>query len=171
MNKTATIQLRNLTIGYKGKVRPKIVAENICSDIYAGELTCLLGTNGIGKSTLLRTLSAFQPKLSGDIYLAGKKLEKYTDKALSTVISVVLTEKCDIRNMTVRELIGMGRSPYTGFWGKLSRADDEIVDKAIGLVNIHPLASRMLHTLSDGERQKAMGSPKLWLRRHRSFTG
>lgn len=163
MNKTATIQLRNLTIGYKGKVRPKIVAENICSDIYAGELTCLLGTNGIGKSTLLRTLSAFQPKLSGDIYLAGKKLEKYTDKALSTVISVVLTEKCDIRNMTVRELIGMGRSPYTGFWGKLSRADDEIVDKAIGLVNIHPLASRMLHTLSDGERQKAMGSPKLWL--------
>ena len=58
--------------------------------------------------------------------------------------------------MTVRELIGMGRSPYTGFWGKLSRADDEIVDKAIGLVNIHPLASRMLHTLSDGERQKAM---------------
>ena len=156
MNKTATIQLRNLTIGYKGKVRPKIVAENICSDIYAGELTCLLGTNGIGKSTLLRTLSAFQPKLSGDIYLAGKKLEKYTDKALSTVISVVLTEKCDIRNMTVRELIGMGRSPYTGFWVKLSRADDEIVDKAIGLVNIHPLASRMLHTLSDGERQKAM---------------
>ncbi len=156
MNKTATILLRNLTIGYKGKVRPKIVAENICSDIYAGELTCLLGTNGIGKSTLLRTLSAFQPKLSGDIYLAGKKLEKYTDKALSTVISVVLTEKCDIRNMTVRELIGMGRSPYTGFWGKLSRADDEIVDKAIGLVNIHPLASRMLHTLSDGERQKAM---------------
>ena len=150
------ILLRNLTIGYKGKVRPKIVAENICSDIYAGELTCLLGTNGIGKSTLLRTLSAFQPKLSGDIYLAGKKLEKYTDKALSTVISVVLTEKCDIRNMTVRELIGMGRSPYTGFWGKLSRADDEIVDKAIGLVNIHPLASRMLHTLSDGERQKAM---------------
>ena len=138
MNKTATIQLRNLTIGYKGKVRPKIVAENICSDIYAGELTCLLGTNGIGKSTLLRTLSAFQPKLSGDIYLAGKKLEKYTDKALCTVI------------------IGMGRSPYTGFWGKLSRADDEIVDKAIGLVNIHPLASRMLHTLSDGERQKAM---------------
>ena len=117
MNKTATILLRNLTIGYKGKVRPKIVAENICSDIYAGELTCLLGTNGIGKSTLLRTLSAFQPKLSGDIYLAGKKLEKYTDKALSTVISVVLTEKCDIRNMTVRELIGMGRSPYTGFWG------------------------------------------------------
>ncbi len=83
MNKTATIQLRNLTIGYKGKVRPKIVAENICSDIYAGELTCLfLGTNGIGKSTLLRTLSAFQPKLSGDIYLAGKKIGKIYGQGL-----------------------------------------------------------------------------------------
>lgn len=156
MNRTATIQLRNLTIGYKGKVNVKIVAENICSDIYAGELTCLLGTNGIGKSTLLRTLSAFQPKLSGEIRLSNKELEKYTDRELSTVISVVLTEKCDIRNMTVRELIGMGRSPYTGFWGKLSHKDEEVVSKAIDLVNIHPLAPRMLHTLSDGERQKAM---------------
>lgn len=156
MNRNATIQLRQLCIGYKGKTGHKMVAENICSDIYAGELTCLLGTNGVGKSTLLRTLSAFQPKLHGDIYLSGKELSKYTDRELSTVISVVLTEKCDIRNMTVRELVSMGRSPYTGFWGKLSCADEEIVDKAIGLVNIQNLAPRMLHTLSDGERQKAM---------------
>lgn len=156
MNRTATIQLRSLSIGYKGKSDHKIVAENICSDIYAGELTCLLGTNGVGKSTLLRTLSAFQPKLNGEILLSGKELSKYTDRELSTVISVVLTEKCDIRNMTVRELVSMGRSPYTGFWGKLSNADEEIVDKAIGLVNIHNLTPRMLHTLSDGERQKAM---------------
>lgn len=156
MNKTATIQLRKLSIGYKGKIHPKIVAENICCDIYAGELTCLLGTNGVGKSTLLRTLSAFQAKLSGEICLSGKELGKYTDKELSTVISVVLTEKCDIRNMTVRELIGMGRSPYTGFWGKLNSSDEKIVNKAIELVNIQNLASRMLHTLSDGERQKAM---------------
>lgn len=156
MNRNATIQLHQLCIGYKGKTGHKMVAENICSDIYAGELTCLLGTNGVGKSTLLRTLSAFQPKLHGDIYLSGKELSKYTDRELSTVISVVLTEKCDIRNMTVRELVSMGRSPYTGFWGKLSSADEEIVDKAIGLVNIQNLAPRMLHTLSDGERQKAM---------------
>lgn len=156
MNKTATIELRQLSIGYKGKPHSKVVAENICSTIYSGELTCLLGTNGVGKSTLLRTLSAFQPKLSGDIFITGKELKQYTDKELSTVISVVLTEKCDIRNMTVQELVGMGRSPYTGFWGKLSKADEEIVEQAIDLVNIRTLASRMLHTLSDGERQKAM---------------
>ncbi len=156
MNKSATIQLRNLSIGYQGKTHAKVVAENICSDIYAGELTCLLGTNGVGKSTLLRTLSAFQPKLKGEIQVNGKNLEKYNDKELSTILSVVLTEKCDIRNMTVRELIGMGRSPYTGFWGRLNSRDREMVEQAIELVHIQPLASRMLHTLSDGERQKAM---------------
>lgn len=156
MNRSATIQLRQLSIGYKGKSHHKVVAENICCDLFSGELTCLLGTNGVGKSTLLRTLAGFQPKLNGRILLEGKELEKYTARELSTVISVVLTEKCDIRNMTVRELVGMGRSPYTGFWGKLSREDREIVEKAIESVNISQLASRMLHTLSDGERQKAM---------------
>ena len=74
MNKTATIQLRNLTIGYKGKVRPKIVAENICSDIYAGELTCLLGTNGIGKTTLLKSILGLIPSLSGKCEL-GENLQ------------------------------------------------------------------------------------------------
>lgn len=156
MNKTATIRLEDLCIGYKGKASHKVVAEGITTSIYSGELTCLLGTNGVGKSTLLRTLSAFQPKLGGQIFLMDKELRQYTDKQLSTVISVVLTEKCDIRNMTVRELIGMGRSPYTGFWGKLGQEDELIVDQCIGLVNIENLAHRMLHTLSDGERQKAM---------------
>lgn len=156
MNKNATIQLHNLSIGYKGKAHHKVVAEHITSSIYSGELTCLLGTNGIGKSTLLRTLSAFQPCLGGEIRIMDKELQHYTDKALSTVISVVLTEKCDIRNMSVRELIGMGRSPYTGFWGKLGAEDQAIVEQSIKLVNIQNLASRMLHTLSDGERQKAM---------------
>lgn len=70
------------------------------------------------------------------------------------MISVVLTEKCDIRNMTSVELIGLGRSPYTGFWGTLSKEDKEVVDHAINLVGISHLAHRMVHTLSDGERQK-----------------
>ena len=112
--------------------------------------------NGVGKSTLLRTLSAFQPKLSGEIRIQGKEIGSYTDKQLSKVISVVLTEKCDIRNMTSVELIGLGRSPYTGFWGTLSKEDKEVVDHAINLVGISHLAHRMVHTLSDGERQKVM---------------
>ena len=105
---------------------------------------------------MLRTLSAFQPKLSGEIRIQGKEIGSYTDKQLSKVISVVLTEKCDIRNMTSVELIGLGRSPYTGFWGTLSKEDKEVVDHAINLVGISHLAHRMVHTLSDGERQKVM---------------
>ena len=130
-----TIHIRKLTTGYPGKGGTKIVAKDIDATIRSGELTCLLGANGVGKSTLLRTLSAFQPPVGGEIEIMGKKLTDYTDKQLATVIGVVLTEKCSLRNMTVEELVGMGRSPYTGFWD---------------------LKYRMVHTLSDGERQKVM---------------
>lgn len=154
--KQETIHIEKLSIGYPGKGDVKVVASDICAGINSGELTCLLGANGVGKSTLLRTLSAFQPKLSGEIRIQGKEIGSYTDKQLSKVISVVLTEKCDIRNMTSVELIGLGRSPYTGFWGTLSKEDKEVVDHAINLVGISHLAHRMVHTLSDGERQKVM---------------
>lgn len=155
-SKQTTIELKNLTIGYASKQSKKIVAKDITANIYGGELTCILGANGIGKSTLLRTLSAFQPKLSGEVYILNKEISEYTDKELSTSLSVVLTEKTDIKNMTSRELIELGRSPYTGFWGKLSKADKDIVETAISLVKIENLASRMIDTLSDGERQKVM---------------
>lgn len=154
--KQETIHIENLSIGYQGKTDVKVVAEDISAGINSGELTCLLGANGVGKSTLLRTLSAFQPKLGGKIRIVGKELGDYTDKELSTVISVVLTEKCDVRNMTVNELVGLGRSPYTGFWGNLRGKDKEVVERSIELVGICNLAHRMVHTLSDGERQKAM---------------
>ena len=154
--KEATIRINNLSIGYHFKNDTKLVASNITTTICSGELTCLLGANGVGKSTLLRTLSAFQPRLSGEIALLGHDIQDYSDKELSTIVGVVLTDKCDIRNMTVRELIEMGRSPYTGFWGRLGKEDKRVVEEAIALVRIENLASRMVHTLSDGERQKVM---------------
>lgn len=154
--KQNTIQIKDLSIGYPGKSDVKVVAGHINADINNGELTCLLGANGIGKSTLLRTLSAFQPKLSGKVIIQGKEIDDYTDKELSMVISVVLTEKCDVRNMTVTELIGLGRTPYTDFWGTLRDEDKQIVEHSIALVKIENLAQRMIHTLSDGERQKVM---------------
>ena len=151
-----TIQLRDLGIGYQTKHGVKLVAEHINGTIRSGELTCLLGANGVGKSTLLRTLSAFQPKTAGEIFIEGCELSTYTDKELSRRIGVVLTEKPDVRNMTVRELVSLGRSPYTGFWGTYSKEDLQIVDEAIALVGIDALSRRMVHTLSDGERQKVM---------------
>ena len=135
--KQDTIHINGLSIGYHSKSSTKLVAKGIHSTIYSGELTCLLGANGVGKSTLLRTLSAFQPKLDGEILVLGKDIDAYSDKELSTTIGVVLTDKCEIRNM-------------------LSKDDKRIVEESIALVRIEELASRMVHTLSDGERQKVM---------------
>ena len=115
MNREETIRLSGLAIGYPGKHSVKVVAEGITQSIHSGELTCLLGENGAGKSTLLRTLSGFLPALSGEITILGKPLREYREKELATVIGVVLTEKTNLQNMTVTELVGMGRSPYTGF--------------------------------------------------------
>ena len=157
-----TVVLKNLSIGYTQKGSEKVVAQGLNAAINSGELTCLLGCNGVGKSTLLRTLSSFQPALGGDVMLYNdatsglSPLTSYTDKELSRMIGIVLTEKPDVRNMTVEDLVGMGRSPYTGFWGTLSADDKQIVADAIRLVGIEPLRGRMIHTLSDGERQKVM---------------
>lgn len=166
MMKQDTIHIHDLSIGYRTKNDTKLVASHIQARIYSGELTCLLGENGVGKSTLLRTLSAFQPKLGGEIAVLGRDVDSYSDKELSTTIGVVLTEKCDIRNMSVRELVEMGRSPYTGFWGRLGKEDKQVVEKSIALVRIENLASRMVHTLSDGERHEGHDSPRRGLRKH-----
>lgn len=148
----STVVINGLTIGY-GK---KVVADNINASIKQGELTCLLGANGVGKSTLLKTLSGFLGKLDGNISIMGKEMDTYSPKELSTTLGVVLTDKCEVRNMSVREIVGMGRSPYTSFWGALSKEDYKIVDQAIEMIGITHLSGRMVHTLSDGERQKAM---------------
>lgn len=151
-----TIEIEQLSTGYRGKKRTKVVATNIDAQICSGELTCLLGSNGVGKSTLLKTICNFLPPLHGQIHIMGRLLGGYTDAALAKVISVVLTDKLMIRNMRVDELVSLGRSPYTGFWGVISNTDRAIVQHALQLVGIPHLAHRMIHTLSDGERQKAL---------------
>lgn len=156
MGKEATITMEALGIGYTTRHGKKVVAEGIRAQLWRGELTCLIGANGVGKSTLLRTLSAFQPPLSGEIHLLGKPLLAYSHKELAALVSMVLTGKSTADHLTVRELVGMGRSPYTGFFGTLSAADRHMVDEALSWVGIAPLAPRHLHTLSDGEYQKAM---------------
>ncbi|MBR1655236.1 MAG: ABC transporter ATP-binding protein [Prevotella sp.] len=152
-----SVECKELTIGYKAKRTGfREVAAGINAELYGGRLTSLIGSNGIGKSTLLRTLSAFQPPLAGDVLVQGKSLRRYTNKELSRLIGVVLTERPALQNMSVRELVGLGRSPYTGFWGKLTAADEDIVTEAINDVGIENLQHRMIQTLSDGERQKVM---------------
>ena len=149
-------RLQSLTIGYRTGRHVKTVAADICADIEANKLTCLIGSNGAGKSTLLKTLSAFLPPLSGNILVDGKNLTDYNHQELARIVSVVLTSRPDVDNMTARDIVGLGRTPYTGFWGKLNENDKHIVDECMQLVGINHLAERMTGTLSEGERQKVM---------------
>lgn len=152
MTHQASIILRHLDIGY-GKT---VVAANLSASVYRGELTCLLGANGIGKSTLLRTLSAFQPPLAGSIEIEGHRLGELAQKDFAKLLGVVLTGRPDVQNITAAELVGIARSPYTGFWGTLSASDLRIVDEALAMVGIGNLRDRKIQTLSDGECQKVM---------------
>lgn len=152
----ATIQLHDLRIGYRGKHHIYPVASDLNASLYSGRLTCLLGANGVGKSTLLRTLSAFLSPLNGTITLLGKPLGQYTDKELARTLSVVLTERIDIPDLRVTDVVALGRTPYTGFLGGLNATDEEHVRSALEATGIPHLAQRKLHTLSDGERQKTM---------------
>ena len=119
-------------------------------------MVCLLGVNGVGKSTILRTLAGFLPPLSGKVFIDGRDLTTFTLPQRSKVVSVVLTERFDVPYMKVIDLVGMGRSPYTGFFGTLTSEDEAIVGEAIEMVGIGSLAERTVDTLSDGERQKAL---------------
>ena len=147
------ITLEQLSVGYKG-FSPVVAGINV--EIKSGELTCLIGPNGIGKSTLLKTLTGFLPKLGGRLLLDGRDIDLLSQRERAKYISIVLTYKTDVQNLSVAEMVGMGRMPYTGFWGKLNADDREIVAEAINMVGINHLKDRMVQTLSDGERQKVM---------------
>ena len=156
MKRNETIKVIGLDTGYLDRKHTTVITRDINASLYSRELTCLLGPNGAGKSTLLKTLTAFLPPLKGDILIEGRPLNSYSESDLAKVIGVVLTERLNINNMSVYELVGMGRSPYTGFWGHMSDYDRRVVEESIALVGIEGLRGRMVQTLSDGERQKVM---------------
>lgn len=151
-----TLTMTGLITGYRSKNTVYMVGKELSASLYAGELTCLIGTNGCGKSTLLRTLTAFQPPLDGKIVVRNRDLSDYSREELSRFIGVVLTDKLDVRDLKVRDLVAMGRMPYTGFWGHLTKQDHFFVDEAIELVGIRTLERRPIHSLSDGELQKTL---------------
>lgn len=147
------ITLSHLSVGYKVG---HAVVSGINLTLQSGKLASLIGANGVGKSTLLKTLTGFLPKLEGSLLLDGKDISEFSQRALARQISIVLTQKPEVQNLTVEEIVGLGRSPYTGFFGKLHANDQQIVDESITAVGIEKLKNRMIQTLSDGERQKVM---------------
>ncbi len=143
----------NLSIGYQSKNGNHIIAENLNLTFEEGKLISLVGGNGIGKSTLLRTVTRIQKPLAGTVTLNKKDIHHYESLTLAQNLSLVLTEKLPPSNLTVFELIALGRQPYTNWLGKLSAEDLEQINQAIALTHIEHLLDKKHHEISDGQLQ------------------
>lgn len=145
-----------LSIGYIHRKQPTTVQSDLRLEVRPGEMVCLIGPNGCGKSTLLRTLSGLQPPLSGRVKINGQIIQKISAAERAQLISLVLTDRVEIENATVRSIVAMGRHPYSNWWGTLSVEEVEKVNDAIRLVHLEKKANQLLTELSDGEKQRVM---------------
>ena len=146
----------NISIGYIHKKTATVVAEGINLALQQGSLTALIGANGIGKSTLLRTLTGIQQPLSGQVLLNGEEITAYSANSLAQNLSIVLTESLPPSNLTVYELVALGRQPYTNWLGELADSDKELVQKAMALTHIENLAHKKHYEISDGQLQRVL---------------
>ena len=151
------IELQQLSVGYEQQGRmPLEILKDINLSAAPGEMVALIGSNGIGKSTLLRTLAGFQRWFSGNIKISGRNLEEVSAKELATIMSFVSTENVRIPNLSVFDLVAYGRFPYTNWIGMLSDKDKTEVNEAIEKVGLRGFENRPVAQISDGERQRAM---------------
>jgi iron complex transport system ATP-binding protein len=153
MGKTIILQAKDISIGYTNKKETTIVASQVNIALEKGKLTALIGANGIGKSTLLRTLIGIQSPLSGTVFLENKAIHYLDNLTLAQHLSVVLTDKLPPSNLTVFELIALGRQPYTNWIGKLTTEDIAKVNEAMELTQISHLAHKKYDEISDGQLQ------------------
>jgi iron complex transport system ATP-binding protein len=157
MTKSKTIlKTSNLSIGYKSKKSTVVIAENLNLTLTSGKLIALIGANGIGKSTLLRTITGIQSPLSGNVFLNDKNINTYKPLELAQNLSLVLTEKLPQSNLSVFELIALGRQPYTNWIGTLSQTDIAKVQEAMQMTQIEHLAQKKHFEISDGQLQKVL---------------
>ncbi|REG84454.1 ABC transporter ATP-binding protein [Algoriphagus antarcticus] len=152
----ASIVGKNLSLGYTKQKSRKEILQELNFSLYDGEMTCLLGPNGVGKSTLVKAILGQLKPFTGYVLLNGKPISTYSNEALAKELSVVLTEPFLPGNMTVGQLVSMGRIPHTSWTGKLSEADLLAVDEALEATKITYLKDERLGEISDGQRQKAM---------------
>jgi len=150
------IQVDQLIIGYYNNKKQVPVASGLSFSVKAGDFTAIVGINGIGKSTLLRTLGKLQPQLSGSIQINGKSITKYLPVAWAKEVSIVLTEAIPAKNLTVWELVALGRQPHTNWIGKLTANDKAVISDAIAHLELSKLQQHKCHTLSDGQLQRVM---------------
>lgn len=147
-----SLEIKDLSIGYKNKP----VSHSINFKLNAGELCSIVGINGIGKSTLLRTLVGLQPKINGQILVEDSDLASISHQDLAKNISLVLTEPIASKNLTVLELIALGRQPHTNWLGRLSQTDRDQITKSIAVFKLESMQNRKCFELSDGQLQRVL---------------
>jgi iron complex transport system ATP-binding protein len=152
----AIIQTHDLTIGYVNRKGNYPVQIRLSLEVFQGEMVCLIGPNGCGKSTLLRTIAGLQPALRGEVRIDNLPLGKQSLSNKARLLSLVLTDRVEVSNLTVFNLVATGRNPYTDWLGKLTDHDKELVHAALSQVHLEGYANRFINELSDGERQRAM---------------
>lgn len=147
------IEFQNITIANSPS---KHLVENLTLTLPQGSLTALIGRNGCGKSTLLRVIAGLQRPVSGSITLRGLNPSKATTAELAKTVAMVTTEAINVRNLTCREFVGIGRSPHTGIFGRLTKDDREAVEQALCAVGMQDFAHRNVTSMSDGETRRVM---------------
>lgn len=147
------ISLKNFSIGYDGK---PLLLDNVSIDIPSGSLTSLIGRNGSGKSTLLRAISGLNGSYHGEITVGSHNLKSLSTLKLAKTLSIVTTRTPRISDLSVSEVVALGRTPYTDWIGRLTPLDHEIVDQALIAVDMQSYSRRKLTSLSDGECQRVM---------------
>lgn len=159
-SKKMSIRLSNVDIGYIENGKKSVVSKSLSAYFQGGMLTCLLGNNGIGKSTLLRTIARLQPTLGGNVLLCSNQGETnvatLSRHQLSRTVGVVLTDRAYAINLTAYELVAMGRVPHTGFLGRLNANDKVAIDRALQTVGVADYAKKTVRSLSDGMLQRTM---------------
>ncbi len=146
------IRLEHLTIGY-GSRR---LVEDAELSLKAGELVALIGRNGTGKSTLLRTLCGLERPIAGSVYLNGHDISSLSPEQLSRTVAFVTTERVRIANMRCEDVVALGRAPYTDWIGRIQEEDRRIVREALESVGMSDFATRTMDRMSDGECQRIM---------------
>ena len=146
------IRFQSLSLGYGSR----ILIDSLSATVKRGELTALVGRNGTGKSTLLRAITGLGERKGGDILLGDKSIDSLSTAELATMVAFVTTDKVRIANLRCREVVALGRAPYTNWIGRMQEQDEEIVMRSMELVGMSDYADKTMDRMSDGECQRIM---------------
>jgi iron complex transport system ATP-binding protein len=156
MNIEKVLSLESLMIGYEKGRHAIPVYLPVNASGRRGEIIAVVGRNGIGKSTLLRSIAGLQKPLAGTIKINDREISEYSKTGLAQILGYVSTEVVKVNNMRVYDLVSLGRFPHTNWYGKIKHSDHEVVMNCLEMTGMTALADMLITEISDGERQKAM---------------